>query len=110
MLRRWVLESAMEVHWPLSVSRESLLPPPLRMVLAPALTSTSMAKVSEPMFWPGRVAATLRTTEGIGELAPSVSARMSRSVRMLTLVPFEPLVSPPLYLRQLTALCFPSHS
>jgi hypothetical protein len=79
------------------------------MVLAPALTSMSMEKVSEPLFWLGRVVEMPRTAEGFGEPTPYVPARMSRSAQMLILVPSEPLVSPPLYLRRLPTLCFLGH-
>jgi hypothetical protein len=109
VLRYWLLESIGEFHWLLSVLRESLLPPPLRMVLASLLTSTLMEKVSEPLLCPGRVATNLCTAEGFGEPTPFIPTRMSRSTRMLILVPSKPLVSPPLYLRRLPVLGFPGH-
>jgi hypothetical protein len=68
-----------------------------------------MEKVLEPLFWPGIVATTLRIAEGFGEPSPFVPARVSCSAQMLTLVPFEPMVSPPLYLRRLHALHFLGH-
>jgi hypothetical protein len=75
----WVLESAVEVHWPLTILKESPLFPPLWMVLAPTSTLTLMEGVSEPLFWLGKAATTLCTTEGSGEPIPSVPVEMSHS-------------------------------
>jgi hypothetical protein len=68
-----------------------------------------MAGVSEPLFWPGRVATTLHTIEGHGELAPSILVWMFLFARRLTLVPFDPLVSPSLCVSLIPELCFPWH-
>jgi hypothetical protein len=104
----WVLESTVEVHWPLNALSGSL-PPPLLMVLAQASTLALRERVSEPLFWLGRVATTLCTVEGSGEPTPSVLAWMSCSTWKLTRVPSEPLVCPPFTCIRLPALHFPGH-
>jgi hypothetical protein len=72
----WVLGPTVEVHWPLNFLKESLPPPLLWVVLAQASTSTLMEGASKPLFWPGRVVATLHTAKGFGELSPSALALM----------------------------------
>jgi hypothetical protein len=77
------------------------------IVLEQASTSTLMAGASERLFWLGKVATTLCTTEGFGKLAPSIFALMLCFALKLSLVPSKPLVAPPHYVPPLLKLCFP---
>jgi hypothetical protein len=51
----------------------------------------------------------MHSVEGFGEPTPYVPARMLRSTQRLTLVPFETMVSPSLYIAPLLELHFPGH-
>jgi hypothetical protein len=104
-----VLGPVVGFQWPFIIIRDSLPPPLLWMVLAHASTSTLMEGVLEPLFWPDRVAATLRTAEGFGELAPSVPMLMFHSISMFSQVPSQPFGSLPLYVPLLSELRFSWH-
>jgi hypothetical protein len=90
VLLLWVLKYVVEFHWPLSVLKESLPPPPLWMVMVQGSTLMMMVGASKSMFLLGRVATTLRTTKDSGDPAPFVPMWISCSSQRLTLVPSEP--------------------
>jgi hypothetical protein len=66
-----------------------------------------MEGVSKPLFCLGRVAKTLHTAKGFGEISPSVPALMLCFYLKLSFVPSKPLVTMPLYVPPLSELCLP---
>jgi hypothetical protein len=79
------------------------------MVLEGSSTLAQRERESEPLFWLCIFALVLCIVEGSREPAPSVCTQMSRSIRVLILVPFESLASSTLLLHLLPALCFLGH-
>jgi hypothetical protein len=61
------------------------------------------------MFWLGKFATTLRIAEGFREPTPFFPVLTLHFVLKLSQVPYEPLVSPPLYVPPLSGLCCPWH-